>query len=139
MPVENRYAFTDFSELKFNWSLNGHKGRLKPHLAPGAKGELEFPVPSGTAEGDHLPPGDLASGSVIDESSHPAWHVKNGRQPCPARPPARRAGATTARRSSSRARGLALVFDRAKGDFDPADPRHHVRRHFLPHPPRHAL
>ena len=64
VPVENRYAFTDFSELKFTWSLNGHKGRLKPRLAPGAKGELEFPLPPGTAEGDTL----LVCGSTVSAS-----------------------------------------------------------------------
>jgi hypothetical protein len=69
VPVENRYAFTDFSELKFTWSLKGHKGRLTPHLAPGAKGELQFPLPPGTAEGDHISLRvSSASGVVIDES-----------------------------------------------------------------------
>src|ERR1035437_7497866 len=69
LPVENRYAFTDLSELKFNWQLNGHKGQLNPHLAPGTKGELEIPLASGTAEGDSLSLRVTgASGSLIQES-----------------------------------------------------------------------
>ena len=44
VPVENRYAFTDFSELKFNWSLNGHKGRLNPQ--PRARRERRAGNPS---------------------------------------------------------------------------------------------
>ncbi|MCX6927230.1 MAG: hypothetical protein NT154_29110, partial [Verrucomicrobia bacterium] len=70
VPVENRYAFTDFSELKFNWQLKGHKGRLKPQLAPSARGELEIPVPQGTAAGANL---SLLvtgpSGSLVHEST----------------------------------------------------------------------
>ena len=70
VPVENRYAFTDFGELTFDWRLNGHQGRLKPRLAPGAKGELEIPLPPGTAEGDSLSLRVTASsGRVIDEAA----------------------------------------------------------------------
>src|ERR1035438_890843 len=69
IPVENRYAFTEFGELKFTWQLNGHKGSLTPHLAPGARGELQIPLPPGTAEGDNLSLRvTAASGTVINES-----------------------------------------------------------------------
>ena len=40
MPVENRYAFTDFSELKFNWKSTGTEAGSKAQFAPGARGEL---------------------------------------------------------------------------------------------------
>jgi beta-galactosidase len=123
VPVENRYAFTDFSELKFNWSLNGHKGRLSPHLAPGAKGELEFPVPSGTTGGDDLLLRVTApSGTVIDESV-----IRLGTEkpvvvarPLPGAPRWREEG----QKILIQGQGFAAVFDRAKGDFDAQDPRH---------------
>jgi hypothetical protein len=123
VPVENRYAFTDFSELKFDWQLNGHKGRLKPQLAPGAKGELEFPVPAGTAAGDHVSLRvTSASGVVIDESV-----IQLGsKQPVPLPRPASGAPRWTddGHKIVIQGKGFGLVFDREKGDFDPADPRH---------------
>ena len=51
VPVENRYAFTDFSELKFNWSLNGHKGRLKPQPCAGRKRRTRIPPAVGNRRG----------------------------------------------------------------------------------------
>ena len=42
VPVENRYAFTDLSELKFNWEIAGRKGWIKPRLAPGARGQSKY-------------------------------------------------------------------------------------------------
>src|ERR1035438_6555193 len=87
-----RYAFTDFSELKFIWQLNGHKGRLTLPLAPAAKGELEIPAPSRTAEGDSVSLRVTgASGAVIDDA---VIHLGSERSPCHSLPPARRAGAT---------------------------------------------
>ena len=123
VPVENRYAFTDFSELKFSWRLNGHKGRLKPHLAPGASGELEFPVPSGTAEGDQLLLRvTSASGRLISES------VIHLGQETPAVLPRPAIGAPhwsdDGNKMVIQGKDFTVVFDRAKGDFDPADPRH---------------
>ena len=105
VPIENRYAFTDFSELRFEWRLNGHQGRLKPRLAPGAKGELEIPLPPGTAEGDSLSLRVTAAdpARVIDEAAIQLGRKAPAALPRP--PPARCAGATTAGRSSSRARG----------------------------------
>ena len=123
VPVENRYAFTDFSELTFNWSLNGRKGRLKPHLAPGARGELDFPVPSGTAEGDQLLLRVTSpAGQVINESMIYLGAEK------PAALPEPTSGAShyadEGNKMLIQGKEFTIVFDRAKGDFDPADPRH---------------
>jgi hypothetical protein len=153
VPVENRYAFTDFSELKFNWSLHGHKGRLKQRLAPGAHGELEFPVPAATAEGDQLLLRvTSASGVVINESA-----IRLGTEP-PAVLPQPASGAShwsdDGNRMVVQGKAFAAVFDRAKGDFDRADPRHtcavlsfptlHVTRYDFgdlngPHSPPYAV
>lgn len=123
VPVENRCAFTDFSELKFTWQLNGHRGRLKPRLAPAAKGELEFPLPPKTVEGDNISLRvTSASGTLIDESLIQLGSEKPAVLPCPA------SGAPQwsddGQKVLIRGKGFAVVFDRAKGDFDPTDPRH---------------
>jgi hypothetical protein len=123
VPVENRYAFTDFSELKFSWQLNRHKGRLTPHLAPAAKGELEFPMPSGTAEGDQLCLRVAsAAGTVISESVIHLGKDKPTALPKPASGAPR--WSDDGNKIVIQGKGFAAVFDRAKGDFDPADPRH---------------
>jgi beta-galactosidase len=123
VPVENRYAFTDFSELRFTWNLNRHKGRLKPQLLPGARGELEFPLPPGTAEGDSLFLRVTApSGTVLNKSV-----IRLGKERTPALPrPVSGAPLWTddGNRIVIQGNGFGLVFDREKGDFDPADPRH---------------
>jgi len=123
VPVENRYAFTDFSELKFNWSLNRHKGRFSLHLAPGAKGELEFPLPAGTVEGDDLfLRAATASGAVINESV-----IRLGRDRAVALPRPDSGAphwSDDGQKIFIQGRGFAAVFDRTKGDFDPTDPRH---------------
>jgi hypothetical protein len=123
VPVENRYAFTDFSELKFTWQLNGHRGRLKPRLAPGAQGELEFPLPPKTVEGDNISLRvTSASGTLIDESVIQLGSEKPVVLPRPA------SGAPQwsddGQKVFIQGKGFAAVFDRAKGDFDPADRRH---------------
>ena len=123
VPVENRYAFTDFSELKFIWQLNGHKGRLTLPLAPAAKGELEIPAPSRTAEGDSVSLHVTgASGAVIDDT---VIHLGSER---PVTLPQLASGAPRWSDDGNKiviqGKGFAAVFDRTKGDFDPADPRH---------------
>jgi beta-galactosidase len=123
VPVENRYAFTEFSDLKFTWSLNGHNGRLKPQLAPDAKGELEFSLPPGTAEGDALTLRvKSASGTVINESLIQLGAEKLAALPKPASGSPR--WSDDGRKIVIQGHGFGAVFDRAKGDFDTADPRH---------------
>jgi hypothetical protein len=123
LPVENRYAFTDLSELKFNWQLNGHKGQLNPHLAPGTKGELEIPLPPGTAEGDRVSLRVTGlSGALIQESSIQLGSEKPAILPRPASGAPR--WSDDGHKVIIQGQGFAAVFDRAKGDFDPADSRH---------------
>jgi hypothetical protein len=54
VPVENRYSFTDLSQLDFIWELNGAKGKARVHVPPAAKGEIEIPIHKGTPEGTTL-------------------------------------------------------------------------------------
>jgi beta-galactosidase len=123
VPVENRYAFTDLSELKFNWQINGHKGQLKPHLAPGVRGELEIPLPGGTAEGDNISLHVIgASGVMISDSIIRLGSERPVSLPQPASGAPR--WSDDGHKILIQGKRFAAVFDRAKGDFDPADPRH---------------
>jgi hypothetical protein len=40
IPIQNRYDFTDLSELKIDWQLGTRKGTLKTSVAPRSAGEL---------------------------------------------------------------------------------------------------
>ena len=123
VPVENRYAFTDFSDLKFTWNLKGHKGKLTPRLAPGTKGELEIPLPSGTAAGEGIALRvTSASGAVINESLIHLGTEKPAALPRPASGAPR--WSDDGRKIVIQGKGFAAVFDREKGDFDSTDPRH---------------
>ena len=121
--VENRYSFTDLDELKFYWELNGHKGRLKTHLAPGGKSELQIPLGSRTAEGDTISLRvTSAYGTLIDDA---VLHLGNEK---PITLPQPIAGAPRWTDDGNKiviqGNGFGIVFDRAKGDFDSADARH---------------
>jgi hypothetical protein len=123
LPVENRFAFTDFSELQFEWQINGHKGRLKVRLAPGARGELEIPVPLGTAPGDKL---RLRATSwdkiLLNESVLCLGKEKSEILPLVT------GGAPHWKEEGERiiiqGNGFGVVFNRATGDFEAGDPRH---------------
>jgi len=54
VPVENRYSFTDLSELRFTWECHAKKGSLKVSLPPASQGEIEIPLPPGTPEGERV-------------------------------------------------------------------------------------
>jgi hypothetical protein len=123
VPVENRYAFTDFGELQFTWNIKGHNGKLTPHLAPGARGELEIPVPLGTAEGDELSLRvTAASGTVVNESVIHLGQKIAAPLPRPVSGVPR--WSDDGQKIVIQGKGFTAVFDRAKGDFDPTDPRH---------------
>ena len=123
VPVENRYAFTDLSEVKFRWTINHHSGQSKVQLAPGANGWFEIPVPKGTAEGDEIALRvATASGVVVDETVIYLGAEKKNRLPQPT------SGAphwvNEGQKVVIQGDGFNLVFDRSKGDFDPSDVRH---------------
>ena len=54
IPVENRYAFTDLSELTIRWQLGGENGTLHVQAPPRSDATMEVPVPASTKEGDLL-------------------------------------------------------------------------------------
>lgn len=54
IPVENRYSFTNLSELAFNWEIGKKKGKIKANLAPSKTGNIKIPVPMGTGVGEKL-------------------------------------------------------------------------------------
>jgi len=123
VPVENRYMFTDFSELKFSWQINRHKGELHPRLAPGEKGALEIPVPDGTAGGSHIRLRvTKPSGELIDEAF--VWLGNKKSEVLPQASAGAPKWSDDGRKIVIQGDGFTAVFDREKGDFDASDPRH---------------
>jgi len=123
IPVENRYTFTDFSELDFKWQIENHKGKLRPKLAPGAEGELEIPIPRGTAIGDRLSLRvTTRSGMVVEECSIQLG--KESLQPLPAPTSGAPRFIDEGNKIVVQGHGFGLVFNKTIGDFDPTDPRH---------------
>ncbi len=123
IPVENRYAFSDLSELKFDWRVGEHKGVMTPHVAPGTKGNLEIPLAGGISEGDQIHLRVTSSaGVIIDETC-----VQLGNRKSPP-PPIPNSGAPNWAETDGKivikGNGFGMVLDRARGDFDAADPRH---------------
>ncbi len=138
VPVENRYSFTDLSQLEFIWEMNGAKGNARIKAAPGTKGEIEIPIPQGTPAGTPLLLHAMATagGEVVNAA------LSLG-EPAPAPLPRPRAGppkwSDDGRLITIEGRGFTLVLDRVTGNFDAANPRHqapiltfpalHVTRH----------
>lgn len=137
VPVENRYSFTDLSTCKFAWELNGVKGEVTTAVAPGSKGGVDIPVPPGTSEGSKLILHVTNSGGEIVNAALDLGKRK------PAVLPKPHAGAPKwsedGKTITIQGKGFSLVLDRAKGDFDTANPAHkspivhfprlHVTRH----------
>jgi hypothetical protein len=137
VPVENRYSFTDLSQLNFIWELNGAKGKSHLKSAPGSKGEIEIPVPKGTPAGTTLFLRAVHGGSEIVNAT-----LSLGLRP-PYTLPEPQSGAPQwnddGKLITIDGNGFSLVLDRTTGNFDPANPRHkaalitfpslHVTRH----------
>jgi len=123
IPVENRYAFTDLSELEIAWRLGGRQGKLRQALPPGSRGEIEIPVPPGAKEGDIL----LLRVTGARKELITAAALRLG-QASPAPLPQPRAGAPGRREKEGRiaieGKGYRLVLDLVKGDLDAGDPAH---------------
>jgi len=84
LSVENRYAFTDLSELECRWEYGGRSGTARTSAAPGKWGLLELPAPE---------PGRAvsvafhdASGRLVDEYSVPGIRLGAPVTPRPATP-----------------------------------------------------
>lgn len=143
IPLENRYAFTNFNELDFTWELDGKKGKVAVALPPAMKGEIVIPIRNGTAVGKKLlvratdGKGELVNAATITLGTPP-----DSRGPVSPRPelrvPERRNHATVLPQPRAGApkwtddgkkiviegNMFALVVDRATGDLDATNPKH---------------
>jgi len=54
VPIENRYSFTNLSELTGSWEVGPHKGQCSIALPPGQSGEISLAIPSDTPAGSLL-------------------------------------------------------------------------------------
>ncbi len=52
--VDNRYEFTNLSELTLEWSVGGQRGMLHPDIAPHTAGKVSISVGPATKPGDTL-------------------------------------------------------------------------------------
>jgi len=125
LPVENRYSFTDLSELGFAWEFHGTTGRVATSAPPGQRGVLKLPWPGGAKAGDVIVVRALDShGSLITPAA-----IQLG--PRPARPlPQPSAGlpavAEEGETITVTGDGFCLVLDRRLGQLVPGDPRFHA-------------
>lgn len=58
--VDNRYEFTNLSELTLNWSVRNQHGTLHPDIPPKSSGQISIPV------GPEIKPGDVISLQFLD-------------------------------------------------------------------------
>jgi hypothetical protein len=122
VPVENRYAFTDFSELSFCWAINGEHGQIHPSLAPGETNELAVPLPLGSQEGDTVSL-QITNAAGVEVDDTIIW-LGNQLSQIPPQPSGAPAWSDNGSKIFIQGAGFGLVFNRAIGDFDPADPHH---------------
>lgn len=137
VPVENRYSFTDFSQLDFLWELNGKHGKARIRVAPGSNGELVIPVRPGTPAGATLFVRAMNGTNEVVNAT-----LCLGR-PAAASRPAPQAGPPQWHDDGHvitiGGHGFSLVLDQATGNFDAANPSHrgpiltfpslHITRH----------
>jgi hypothetical protein len=123
VPIENRYSFTNLSELTFAWEWRGHAGKAAADVAPGKTGELHVPVPTNTQEGDSVIVRVTDSrGELINIAGIQVGKRAERRLPTPiAGAPKLSQDATTAVVEGD---GWSLVLDKTTGQFRTADPRH---------------
>ncbi|MBM3501322.1 MAG: hypothetical protein FJX74_21935 [Armatimonadetes bacterium] len=123
LPVENRYSFTDLSEVRFVWSLSDKRGRGRVAAPPGETGTLSIPLPPGTEAGS-----ELTVEARTEEGEPIAVAVVTlGERPSQALPEPQ-AGPPSVTREGDRAivagEGFTLVLDTRTGTLDVSDPRH---------------
>ncbi len=123
VPVENRYSFTDLSELAVSWELGTHKGDVPAAVPPRSQGEMVIPIPLGTLEGEklvlkvHDTRGELVQVAAIRLGQRVPSTVP---QPEAGPPEIHDDGKMIAMKG----RGYCIVLDKTTGDFIAADPRH---------------
>lgn len=54
ITVDNRYAFTNLSELSLEWLIGNEQGTLHPDIAPRSSGTISIPVGADIRPGDSL-------------------------------------------------------------------------------------
>lgn len=123
LPIENRYSFTDLSELVFSWQLGSNQGHVPASVPPRSKGQIVLPIPAGTPEGEKLVlKVHDAHGELVQTAA-----IQLG-QPAPVTVPQPKAGPPKIQDDGKiivlEGNGFVLVFDKAEGDFAAADPRH---------------
>jgi beta-galactosidase len=124
VPVENRHSFINLDEIDFIWQVSGARGKTRINVPPGSTGEIEIPVPHGTARGEIL----LVR--VMRRSNEIVNATLTLGKPTPLPFPQSQAGppkwTDDTRLIIIEGTGFSLVFDRATADFDASNPRHHA-------------
>lgn len=87
IPVENRYFFTNLSELQIEWTLAGRSGTVQASIAPQTSSAVELPVDFEIPAGSILDLRFLNGKRLVQRS-----RIQIGEAPAPADPP-RTAGA----------------------------------------------
>lgn len=122
VPVENHYSFTNLSQLKFVWELNGARGNARVNVPPGLKGELKIPIGTRDSQGATLLIRVMNGGSEVVN----ATLTLGQRQPAPLPQP--EAGVPKWSDDGKviiiEGRGFSLALDRTRGDFDVSNPKH---------------
>ena len=134
IPVENRYAFTDLSALRFRWRLGGRSATTALVAQPGGTATIEIPAEPREAPGT---PVEIRvvdrSGTLVTAAAIPVGHAPDRNLAQPG------SGPLKVERDGPRAvltgDGFSLVVDMARGEFVVGDSRHNIPlRHFpVPH------
>jgi hypothetical protein len=130
LPVENRYSFTDFSALHFEWSLGQQHGTIPVRQLPETQGGIDLPIPQGTKPGDAITlnvsnsAGDLITAVNIHLGQPPVEPL-----------PSPEAGAPTIESQADdfviQGEHFAWVLNKHTGDFTASSPtQHSVITHF---------
>jgi hypothetical protein len=122
IAVENRYSFTDLSELSFAWECGDRHGAVSVAGAPGQTAQLTLPWPRGARPGDVVTlrvsdlAGNLITPATIQLGQRPPQVLP---QPDGGAPEVTNDGKTAAITGD----GYCLVLDLQTGQLLPGDPR----------------
>ena len=133
VPLENRYSFTDLSELKFTWRVGAVSGGVAVNIPPLSTGEMEIVLPSEVRPGQklvvetHDAHGTLVNVASIQLGPRPAHVVPS---PQSGAPRIVEEGLTIHIQGD----GFSLVFDKQQADFLASDARHEAACLRFPRP-----
>ena len=122
VPVENRYSFTDLSQLDFRWELPGAQGRTHFHLPPSAQGEIRIPIHQGTPQGAALLLRVMNRNQEVVNATFSLG--PRGRAPLPEVQAGAPSWHDDGKLINVEGRGFSLVLNRKTGDFEAANPKH---------------